>query len=98
MAEARPSEQSYIVVAANPMGERIRYVMSWRAECYALTDDRGARDYRGGTRWGPGWVADAVEIGAVAQRVPQAEAIENLGELIPTYPKVLEDLRAETTP
>jgi len=38
---------------------------------------------------GRGWVADAVEVGAVAQGATQAEAISNLRELIRTYPDVL---------
>jgi hypothetical protein len=36
------------------------------------------------------WVADAVEVGAVAQGATQAEAISNLRGLIRTYPEVLE--------
>ena len=45
---------------------------------------------------GRGWVADAVEIGAVAQGTTEAEAISNLRELIRTYPEVLDDVRAES--
>lgn len=39
---------------------------------------------------GRGRVADAVEVGAVAQRATQAEAISNLRELSRTYPEMLE--------